>query len=408
MHRVCVFYPLDPRGSKIGGIETHVRLILAHFPEDFKVTLVGVDEIGDKPLGVASSLFVNGRTIDFFPVVHIPESHINRAARTLLKSTTFRFVAGILKSIRALRKHIGSDHFVFGATADLQRFETAMIPRLLGIKAVQMVHGEGSKNDKMDSLIKKLWFVHALNEKIALRLASHILCVNANIVTRMKREFPREAAKAEVMTVSVDPDVFRVKPFEFPDDVFRVIFTGRLDEFKDPPLMFSTFAKLHEKLDGRFEFHYVGASDPSRYEEYAAIEAFTVRHGFQPAASVAAIASHCHAGVLTSYFEGMPCFLLEVLSVGRPFVAVRLPQYDAVVEAGVSGALLERQETPEQTAMLLTDAFAALWDDIKSGKIDHERVHAKIEPFTVGKQMSRLFDIHRRLQRQELEILDNH
>ena len=66
-YRLCVFYPLDPRGAKIGGIETHVRLILSHFPEDFAVTLVGVDEIGDRTLGVAAPLVIDGRQIDFLP-----------------------------------------------------------------------------------------------------------------------------------------------------------------------------------------------------------------------------------------------------------------------------------------------------------------------------------------------------
>ena len=396
LHRLCVFYPLDPRGGKIGGIETHVRLILQHFPEDFEVMLVGVDEIGDRKPGEAAPLVIGNRTIDFFPVVHIPQDKINLAAKTLLQSTTFRFVAGIMRHLPSLRRAVRRGGLP--ATADLQRFEAALIPRFLGLKAVQMVHGEGSKDDKMDSLIKKLWFLHSFNERLALRLASRILCVNGNIVKRMEREFPNAAKKAEVMTVSVDPQVFRTAPFDVRDDVFRVIFAGRLDEFKDPPLMFSTFAKLHARLGGAFEFHYVGASDPARYPEFEAIEPFTIRHGFQPAASVAAIAAHCHAGVLTSFFEGMPCFLLEVLSVGRPFVAIRLPQYDPVIVAGASGLLVERQGSAEASADKLVEAFIAVWSDIRAGCITPGRVHAVIEPYTIDNQMSRLFDIHRALQ----------
>ena len=396
--RLVVFYPLDPRGGKIGGIETHVRLILQHFPDDFDVMLVGVDEIGDRKLGKAAPLEVGSRTIDFFPVVHIPQVEINLAATTLLRSTTFRFVTGILRVLPALRRAVQQGGLT--ASADLQRFETALIPRFLGLKAVQMVHGEGSKDDKMDSLIKKLWFLHSFNERLALRLASRILCVNDNIVKRMKREFPQAAEKAEVMTVSVDPDVFRLAPFDVADGIFRVIFAGRLDEFKDPPLMFAAFAKLHARLGGAFEFHYVGASDPARFAEFAAIEPFTIRHGFQPAASVAAIAASCHAGVLTSFFEGMPCFLLEVLSVGRPFVAIRLPQYDPVVVAGTSGVLVERQASAVASADRLVEAFVSVWEDIRAGRIMPGSVHAMIEPYTIENQMSRLFDIHRGLQDQ--------
>ena len=399
MNRLCVFYPLDPRGAKVGGIETHVRLILQHFPPDFRVTLVGVDEIGDRVLGRSAPLRIGDRTIDFFPVVHIPSDRINLAAKTLLSSTTLLFVAGIVRHVVALRSATRRKDGP-PATADLQRFETALIPRLLGIKAVQMVHGEGSRTDRMDSLIKKLWFIHALNEKIALKLASRILCVNATILARLKREFPDAAGKAEVMTVSVDPQVFKIAPFDLEDGVFRVLFAGRLDEFKDPPLMFRTFADLHRRLEGRFAFHYVGTSDPARYSEFAAIQSFTVRHGFQTAADVARLAAACHAGVLTSYFEGMPCYLLELLSVGRPFVAIRLPQYDSVIVEGVSGTLVERADTVDASVERMSSAFETLWADIRERRIVPERVHGMIEPFTVERQMSRLFALHRELARE--------
>ncbi len=390
MHRLVVFYPLDPRGTKVGGIETHVRLILANFPADFSPLFVGVDEIGDRKLGVIAPLEIAGRVFDFLPVAYIPQSQINIAAKSLLKSTSFRYVAGILRHIFALKKGLGSGK----TTAELQRFEAALIPKILGIPAVQTVHGEGSKNDKMDSLIKKLWFIHSLNERIALSSARRIICVNSNIVKRIEQLFPRQAPKAQVMTVSVDTKVFAAQPFNVSDDVFRVIFAGRLDEFKDPPLMFRTFAALHQRLAGKFEFHYVGMTAPERYAEFESIKHFTVLHGFRPASQVAKIVASCHAGVLTSFFEGMPCYLLEVLSVGRPFVAIRLQQYDAVIIKGVSGELVERSASIEECVSDMTEAFMRLWADIKAGRVNPQKVHDCIEPYSVDNQMSRLFDIH--------------
>jgi glycosyltransferase involved in cell wall biosynthesis len=400
-YRLVVFYPLDPRGTKVGGIETHIRLILENFPADFDVLFVGIDEIGDRALRVAAPLSLGSRIVDFCPVARVPADRINLAARSLWRSTTFRFVLGAFWSLPSLHAMLRGR----SASADLQRFEAALLPRFLGIPAVQMVHGEGSKNDKMDSLIKKLWFLHALNERLALRLAARILCVNENIIRRIRREFGNLADKAELLTVSVDTRVFAPRPFDLADGIFRVIFAGRLDEFKDPPLMFRCFAELHSRLSGQFEFHYVGASDPSRYEDFAKIEACTIRHGFQPPAGVAAIAGRCHAGVLTSFFEGMPCFLLEVLSVGRPFVAIRLPQFDPLVIDGVSGHLVERGADAGTTARELADAFIALWEDIRSGKIKPDAVHAMIGPYTVENQMSRLFDIHRQLQKPVIQAV---
>ena len=301
---------------------------------------------------------------------------------------------GALRHIRKIRAQVKDAP----ASADLQRFEFAILPKLLGLKTVQMVHGEGSKEQKMDSLIKKLWFLHRANETIALTLADRVLCVNANIIKRLENILPRAARKSEVMTVSVDTQKFSPKPFDCKDGVFRVVFAGRLDAFKDPPLMFRTLAGVCEKLRGKFEFHYIGTTDPHRYPEFAAIQSCTVMHGFQSSERVAEIVASCHAGILTSYFEGMPCYLLETLSVGRPFCAVRLPQYDPLVVEGVSGMLVERSEPEAACLTLLIDRLVALWSNIRCGRIDPQRVHERVEPYSIENQMARLFAHHRSLQ----------
>ena len=56
------------------------------------------------------------------------------------------------------------------ASTEIERFEFATIAKALGHPVVQLVHGEGSKGDKMDSLIKRYWWIHRLNEEVA-RLA---------------------------------------------------------------------------------------------------------------------------------------------------------------------------------------------------------------------------------------------
>ena len=392
--RLCLMHPMDPRGAKLGGIETHVRLILSRHPQDFSVLFVGVDEFGDREVGKAAPLVVEGRAIDFLPVAAIGGDKINLAAKSIGASTTFQFAKGAMRHLSAIRRALGPGP----ASADLQRFEFALIPKLLGLKTVQMVHGEGSKEQKMDSLIKKYWFIHAANETMALRLADRVMCVNPNIVERMRREFPWAVGKSEVMTVSVDTDRFAPSPFDLSDGVFRVMFAGRLDAFKDPPLMFRTLARVHERLGGKLEFHYVGASAPERYEEFARIDRFTVQHGYQSAEGVAALARRAHAGALTSFFEGMPCYLLEMLASGRPFAAIRLPQYDPLIVAGVSGHMVERSDPDAACEDALVEAFAALRDEVFSGRIYPARVAALAQPYSVASQMRLLFQRHRELQ----------
>jgi glycosyltransferase involved in cell wall biosynthesis len=393
-HRLLLMHPMDPRGIKLGGIETHVRLVLERHPEDFRVLFVGVDEIGDLKIGEVTTLVQEGREIDFLPVARIEPDAINVAAQSLARSTTLRFALGALRRLPAIRAALRGGR----ASADLQRFEFALLPKLLGLKSVQMIHGEGSKDQKMDSLLKKHWVLHRVNEAIALALADRVLCVNENIVRRLETTRPRAARKCEVMTVSVDQRRFVAKPFDCSDNIFRIVFAGRLDAFKDPPLMFRVIAGVHARLAGRVEFHYVGATDPARYPESALIENFLVRHGYQPSAAVAETIARCHAGILTSFFEGMPCYLLEALSVGRPFAALRLPQFDPLVIPGTSGALIERTDPDETCEKQLIDAFVSLWDDIRSGRIDPFAVGKLVEPYSVERQMSRLFAHHRTLQ----------
>ena len=391
-HRLTLLHPLDPRGAKVGGIETHVRLMLSRYPDDFSVLFVGMDERGDMEIGKPVKLEIDGRTIDFLPVVHIADETIHAAAKRLTQSVTLRFALGLMRHFLTIRRLAAGD----AASTEIERFEFATIAKALGHPVVQLVHGEGSKGDKMDSLIKRYWWIHRLNEEVALRLANRVVAVNPNIIARYERDMPKVAAKAEMLTVSVDTERFPAVPF--PDgDVFRVVFAGRLDAFKDPPLMFETLRRLAGKLDGKLEFHYIGTSDPARDPEFAAIAPLTISHGFQNAAGVSAIMQACHAGILTSYFEGMPCYLLELLSSGRPMGAIRLKQYDPLVEAGVSGVLVERPKDRGQAAEQMAEGFRELAEAIAGRRLDPQAIRAKVRPYSVAVQMPKLFERHRGL-----------
>jgi glycosyltransferase involved in cell wall biosynthesis len=393
-HCLCLIHPMDPRGEKVGGIQTHVRQMLQHAPPHFRVLLVGVDGRGDCELGRILPLDMNGRKFDFLPVIHFPESQVHASAKMIAQSITLRFALGLLRNLIKIRSAIGSGP----ASIELQRYEFSLIPFLLRIPAVQVIHGDGSKENKMDSLLKKYWYLHRINEAVATRLAKQIICVNPDIERRFKDKLPHAVDRITFMPVSVDTRIFRPVPFDSLDGVFRVVFAGRFDEFKDPPMMFRTLQKVHERIGGALEFHYVGTSDPHRYLEFKPIEAFTIRHGFQAPQGVAAIMAKCHVGMLTSYFEGMPCYLLEVLSIGRPVVAVRLPQYDLVIEEGISGSMVERVSDKSALADALADRLVAVWDAIRVGQIEPRAVHRKIQRFSIETQLAGHFARHEGLR----------
>ena len=145
-------------------------------------------------------------------------------------------------------------------------------------------------------------------------------------------------------------------------------------------------------------FHYIGTSDPHRFSEFAEIEDITVRHGFKDAAGMAATLASAHAGILTSEFEGMPRFVLETLAVGRPVVAMHLPQLEPVIHHGVSGFLVTRGGSTEDMADALAQRFIDVRDAIETGEMNPVQIADAIKTFTPGNQLARVFRYHQEIQ----------
>ena len=125
------------------------------------------------------------------------------------------------------------------------------------------------------------------------------------------------------MSVSVDTARFTPSPFTS-GDTLRICFAGRLDAFKDPPLMLASLAEAARRLAaapaGRFRrlaFDYVGASDIASVPGFAQVEAITTHHGPQPAANVAAIMRDAHAGLAHAiHIPGTPYHASALSSFG--------------------------------------------------------------------------------------------
>ena len=388
--RLIVVHPMDPRGVKVGGIETHVRQILRHAPADTRTLLIGVDDEGDLPLGQVSEIDFAGRKLSFLPVAFVPAEEQAETARSILKSNTVRFIAGFLRYLPRLRRIAGEA----ASSVEVERYEIAWLAKMLGRPMVLVIHNDVGDATKQDSLTKYIWRLTKASEWLAYRLAAHVFTVTQRLRDRVEAMAPEAARRTEVLTVSIDTDMFRPTPFDLSDGVLRIAYAGRLETVKDPALMFSVAAALHRKLGGRFEFHYAGSSDPTRWPEFSAIERCTVRHGALRTEEMAAMLRRVHVGMLTSHWEGMPCFLLESLSSGRPFAGVHLPQFEKVVRDRWHGRMMERRATVEESAETWADEIVALWQDIRDGRIDPQRLHEAVQPFSVKRQLGRLFQVH--------------
>lgn len=392
-YRLAVIHSFDPLGVKVGGLETFVRDMIGHLPDDFSFLMIGVDSTGTRPLGQVSRETFRGKQIEFLPVLHYSEDKAREAAKSLKDSINFQFMQGLIRHLPAVRRALKQGQ----TSVDLQRVEFATLVKGLGVPFVQMLHGEGAPKMQMDSLLKSYRYVHNVNEWLAVKACDKFLCVNPIITERIRATYP--AAAHKIGTQSTWVDTARFRPTPFPCDGFKIAFAGRLDLFKVPSLMFQTIARVRDKIGAGVEFHYMGTSDPRRFPEFAAIEDISVLHGFQSAAGVASILSNVHAGILTSEFEGMPFSVLETLGSGRPVCAIYLPQLASVIKDGVSGQLVVRSSDASDMADRLSDAFVGVNRGIQSGRITPEGVAGEVCDFTPERQLAQVYETHRTLQR---------
>ncbi|HEX5792352.1 MAG TPA: glycosyltransferase [Rheinheimera sp.] len=387
-------HPLDPYGSKVGGIETHVRQVLKYCPADTRLVLIGVDDSGKRKLGELTEVELYGNRFLFMPILHCQHEEVNSAAKSLFQSTTLRFFLNFIRfsgQIRALAKQMP-------ASFDIQRYEFSWLCRLFGFDYVLTTHGDANPDQPMDSLLSRYWFLHKFNEKHAVQGAHHVYSVNQQQTERIRADYPKVAAKTDFMTVSVDDQLFKPTPYQQLSGPLKVAFVGRLDAFKRPGMMFRVIAELHRLTDGQVEFHYVGAARPQNFPEFAAIAAFSRCHGFKTSAEVARLWPEWHMGIVTSVFEGMPVYVLEALCAGRPVCSVNLPQLSLIIDDSINGAVLPSNNDSTELVRQLAQQMLHNWQKIRSGQMQPAQVSQMVAPYKASKQMQVLFGRHQQLR----------
>ena len=389
---LVVFATFDPRGMKIGGIETHTRHILRHFPQDNDILLVGLDETGDLEPGVAVDIDFEGRPIRFMPLAHIPAEVSSVAASKLGGSTTLRFVLAGLRHLLALRREVRGRR----ASADLPRVEFAALARLMGLPYLLTVHSQIATPEKTASLLQHYRALRRWSESLAFSGAQHVFAVTPTIHEQMLAVYPALHTRSSVLPVPVDTGLFY--PSALPQgDVFHIAYAGRFGSEKDPALMFATIAALARRINGQLRFHIMGPGNPAEFPEFAAIAALTEQHGSLSTQHVAEVIRSVHCGLLTSKTEGLPCFLLETLASGRCFGSVMLPSLVPFVVAEETGLLVERAGETTQSAEALAAGLETIWQGIQAGAYDPARIAAKVEPYAARRLFKIIFEHHARL-----------
>jgi glycosyltransferase involved in cell wall biosynthesis len=386
-YKVALFNSGDPRGSKVGGIETYTRDYIFYHPEDMDLLFVGPDETGKLPIGEVSEIEFRGRTIKFLPLFHLDDSSYAAYGEGITKSDTWRFASQLVKHWGKVRKILKDG----GYSAEIRRVEYAPILWSMGVPFVQMVHVWGGKDQKMSSSLGKHWYIRDATEFVAAALTKKFYAVNPNMTAMYKTKYSLFAKKFDTLTTWANTSIFKPTPYSFDDGLIHVVYAGRLDLFKRPDLMFQVIAEL-QRLSGKARFHYMGDGDPEAFPEFAAIREITTRHGILTSPQIAERLKGLHLGVLTSDFEGMPRVVMEQLTAGRPVVALHLPQLEQVITDGESGFLVPRGEDqiPVHAARLLE-----AYDLMREGRMTPQGVAGHVEAFSPQSLLGKIWRDHR-------------
>src|SRR6201991_5117775 len=245
-YQICLLHPFDPRGQKVGGLETYIRDFITFHPTDTDLLFIGVDSVGDLALGEIHRLTFRGRTFNFLPILHYSDQQAREAARTIRSSLTGQFFMALLRHFGAIARLIRARR----CSVDLRRVEFSWLPAILRLPFVQMLHGEGAPKLQMDSLLRKYSFVHNTGERFAVAMSEKFLCVNPFITERLQRTYPSRKDKIDTLWTWVNTDIFKPQPMPESTSPFTIGVAGRLDEFKDPPLMFRAIDRLRKRLHG--------------------------------------------------------------------------------------------------------------------------------------------------------------
>jgi glycosyltransferase involved in cell wall biosynthesis len=384
---VALFNSADPRGLKIGGIETYTRDYIEFHPEDMNLLFVGPDEIGDLRLDEINEVEFRGRRISFLAISRLEDS-VNKAPKTLAASETFQFAKLLLRKRALLRRTLKDGNY----SVEVRRVEYAPIIRSLGVPVFTMVHVWGDASKPMSGIIGRYPVLRTVTEYLAAAVSAKFYSVNSDMTSMYADRYWPFGRKFDTLTTWANTSMFRPEPFHGAGPL-RLVFAGRTDDFKRLDIMMRVMRRVRE-LGQEIAFHYVGDGDLTRYPDFEAIRDVATMHGRCPAAEVARIIAEADMGLLTSEFEGMPRFVIECVASGRPVVALLLPQLEAMFARGPVGALVPRG--PDMEAAMAR-AIIALGADIRSGRLEPSAIATAAAAHAPVTLLNKIWNAHREL-----------
>lgn len=340
-----IIYPMDPLGSKIGGIETFLKNFIKHSPDDFEIEFVGVSSNKKRPVGRWQEIKLYGRRFRFHPVLYVKDENIRTKIPLALKFTI---------SLLRYKHRIPLENRIL----EFHRIEPSLPFRSTVNKKLLFVHGNIMDIYNPHAEVKwgKFpWFYFQM-EKRLIGYFSKIFVVREDGVRFYKGRYSSLVDRFSFLPTWIDEETFypyknderQKKKLEFiekngfsPQDKL-ILFVGRLEGQKNPMLLIETFFHVSKHLpESRLLVVGTGGLKKKILEE---IKRYRINgrvnfFGVLPQVKVSELMRISDIFLLTSAFEGMPFSVLEALGSGLPVVSTNVGEIRKVVKNGFSGLI---------------------------------------------------------------------
>lgn len=217
-------------------------------------------------------------------------------------------------------------------------------------------------------LVPALRRVHALLAPMRRKVLRRADAVVANSASLARLSENADPIPVRVIPNGVDTLLFRpATPDERgADDVFRILFVGRLVPQKDVAALLLAVAQSRRGASKRIALDIVGDGPDRAGLEKVARELDLTQcatwHGWLGKQEIAALYRRADCFVNPSRYEGMPNTVLEAMASGLPVVASNVGGNNELVTAGSSGFLFDLSEPDAlgtQLAVLVNDQALA-------------------------------------------------
>jgi glycosyltransferase involved in cell wall biosynthesis len=395
--RIAIHYHTDPAARIASGIDSFIRGILRHAPDDLQYTLIGATtDARARPPGRLSEVDVGGRAVRFLPLIAI-DSEGRRGAVPLtvrhLAALVRHRLAGGLRDYDILDFHRIEPLALFGSD-----------PRPINLTLHQdMVVIRDPRSDIMWRHAP--WLYEALEARL-IRRAQRVFCVRRTAVERYRARLPKEADRFTFTPTWFDSNRFAVGDAAarqaareavrlrhgWPATARVLAFVGRLDRQKDPLLLLEALLPLMA-ADASLRLLMVG-DGMLRAQVEAAVaaagaEGRIVLTGACHGEEIATMLRAADLFVMSSAYEGMPIAVLEALASGLPVVSTPVGEVPSLLRNGANGWLASAA-----TAAALQQALRAALQP--GAQPDPGVVAASVAAYRPEVVLAAIYDNHRR------------